>query len=51
MQTQKKAKTGGADGMGGVMNEGDLEAGVMGQQMNVEDVVALAPSEIIEEQV
>jgi hypothetical protein len=31
MQTQKKAKNGGINGMGGVMNEGDLGAGVMGQ--------------------
>ncbi len=48
MQTQKKTKNGG---MGGVMNEGELEVGVMGQQVNVEDVVALAPNEIVEEQV
>jgi len=35
------------------MNERDLEACVMGQQMqvNVEDVVALGPSEIVEKQI
>jgi hypothetical protein len=34
------------------MNEGNLEAWVMGQQVQagVEDVVSLGPSEIIEEQ-
>jgi len=32
------------------MNERDLEARVMGQQANVEDVVALAPNEIVEKQ-
>jgi hypothetical protein len=34
------------------MNEGDLEARVMGQQvqMGVEDVVALVQNEIVEEQ-
>jgi hypothetical protein len=37
--------------MGGVMNEGNLEARVMGQQASVEDVVALAPNGIVEEQV
>jgi hypothetical protein len=42
----------GANGMGGVMNEGDLEAWVMGQQVQVgvKDVVALGPNEIVEEQ-
>jgi hypothetical protein len=36
--------------MASVMNEGDLEAWVKGQQAqaNVEDVVALGPSEIVE---
>jgi len=33
------------------MNERDLEARVMGQQSNVEDVVTLAPNEIVKEQV
>ncbi len=33
------------------MNEGNLEARVMGQQASVEDVVALAPNGIVEEQV
>ncbi len=33
------------------MNEGHLEAGVMGQQTSVENVVALAPNEIVEKQV
>jgi hypothetical protein len=39
--------------MGGVMNERNLEARMMGQQAqaNVQDVIALAPSEIVEEQV
>jgi hypothetical protein len=57
MQTQKKvknvrideqvsAKT--IDGMGGVTNERHLEVGVMGQQVNVENVVPLVPSEIVE---
>ncbi len=34
------------------MNEGDLEARMMGQhtQANVQDVIALAPNEIVEEQ-
>jgi hypothetical protein len=36
--------------MGGVMNEKDLEAKVMRHQVSVEDVVALVPSDIIEEQ-
>jgi hypothetical protein len=51
MQTQKKTKNGGINGMGGVMNEKDLRAWVMGQQVNVEDVVALALNEIVDEQV
>jgi hypothetical protein len=38
--------------MGGVTNEGDLEAWVMGQQAQatIKDVVALSPNEIVEEQ-
>ncbi len=56
MQTWKKAKNVGIDqqistetihGMGHVTNERYLEVGVMGQQMNVENVV---PSEIVEEE-
>jgi hypothetical protein len=40
------------DGMRNAMNEGNLEARVMGQQvqMGVEDVVALVRNEIVEEQ-
>jgi hypothetical protein len=38
------------DGMGGVTNERHLEVGVMGQQVNVENVVPLVPSEIVEEE-
>jgi len=38
------------DGMGGVTNERYVEVGVMGQQVNVENVVPLVPSEIIEEE-
>ncbi len=37
--------------MGGVTNERHLEANVMGQQAAIEDVVPLAPSEIVEESV
>jgi hypothetical protein len=37
--------------MGGVTNEIHLEANVMGEQVDVEDVVPLVPSEIIEKQV
>ncbi len=56
MQTWKKAKSVGIDqristetihGMGRVTNERYLEVGVIGQQMNVENVV---PSEIVEEE-
>jgi hypothetical protein len=36
--------------MGGVTNEKHLEANVMGQQANVENVVPLVPSEIVEEE-
>ncbi len=36
--------------MGGVTNEKCLEANVMGQQANVEDVIPLVPSEIVEEE-
>jgi hypothetical protein len=36
--------------MGGVTNERHLEARVMGQQVNVENVVPLVPSEIVEEE-
>jgi Tfp pilus assembly PilM family ATPase len=36
--------------MGGVMSERHLEARVMRQQMNVEDVVPLVPNEIVEEE-
>ncbi len=59
MQTWKKARNVGAyqknstkaiDGMGGVMSERHLEARVMRQQMNVEDVVPLVPNEIVEEE-
>jgi hypothetical protein len=59
MQIRKKAMNVGADqqvltnvvdGMGGVMNERHLEAGVMGQQVSVENVVPLVPSEIVEEE-
>jgi hypothetical protein len=32
------------------MNERDLELGVMGQQVGVEDMVPLAPSEIVEKE-
>ncbi len=32
------------------MNERHLEAGVMGQQVSVENVVPLVPSEIVEEE-
>ncbi len=38
------------DGMGGVMNDKHLKARVMGQQMNVENVVPLLTSEIVEEE-
>jgi hypothetical protein len=31
MEIRKKVSNGGVDGMGGVMNEGDLEATMMGQ--------------------
>jgi hypothetical protein len=56
LQTQKKARNArvdqqvsikAIDGMGGVMNERHLEASVMGQQVGVEDVVPLVPSEIM----
>jgi hypothetical protein len=51
MQTRKKARN-DADGVHGVVNERDMEAGAMGQQMqaSVEDLVTLAPAEIIQEQ-
>jgi hypothetical protein len=38
------------DGIGGVKSEGHLEAMVMGQQVGVEDVVPMVPSEIVEEE-
>jgi hypothetical protein len=59
MQTQKKTKNVGANqqvstkaihGMGGVTSEGRLEARVMGQQTNVENVVPLVPTKIIEKE-
>jgi hypothetical protein len=60
MQTQKKVNNGATNqqastkfayGMVGVMNEEDLEVGLIGQQaqVGVEDVVALVPSEIVKE--
>ncbi len=60
MQTQKKVKNDVANqqawakfayGMVGIMNEGDLEARVIGQQAqaSVENVVAFVPSEIVKE--
>jgi len=36
--------------MGGFMNDEHLEARVMGQQTNVENVVSLVASEIVEEE-
>jgi hypothetical protein len=62
MQTQKRGRINASNqqalvestnGMGGVMNEEDLEIGVIKQQVqaNVEDVVALTPNGNIEEQV
>jgi hypothetical protein len=36
--------------MGGVTNEGCLEARVMGQKMNVENVVPLVLTKIVEEE-
>jgi hypothetical protein len=41
-----------ADGIHGVSNERDMEAGAMGQQMqaSVEDLATLALAEIIQEQ-
>jgi hypothetical protein len=36
--------------MGGVTNERHLEARVMGQQLSVENVVPLVPSEIVEKE-
>jgi hypothetical protein len=59
MQTQKKPKNArtnqqlsieAIDGMVGVMNKKHLEAKVMGQQANVENVVPFVPSEIVEEE-
>ncbi len=38
------------DAMGGITNERHLKARVMGQQMNVENVVPLVPSEFVEEE-
>jgi len=58
MQTRKKimnAKTyqqvlaKAIDGIRGVKSERHLEARVMGQQVGVEDVVPMVPSEIVEE--
>jgi len=58
MQIRKKAKNARVDqqvstmttnGMGGVRNESHFEARVMGQ-VNVENVVPLVPSEILEEE-
>jgi hypothetical protein len=50
MEIRKKTKNGETNGMGGVMNEGNLEARVMRQQAGVENVVALAPNGIVEKQ-
>jgi hypothetical protein len=46
----QQVSTEAIDGMGGVTNERHVEARVMGQQVNVENVVPLVPSEIIEEE-
>jgi len=46
----QQVSTKAIDGMGGVTNERHVEAEVMGQQVNVENVVPLVPSEIIEEE-
>jgi hypothetical protein len=59
MQTWKKAMNATAyqqvladvvDGMRGVMNDKHLEVRVMGQQTNVENVVPLVASGIVEEE-
>ncbi len=58
MQTRKKAINAKAyyqaltdvDSIGGVMNDEDLEARLMGQQANVENVVPFVISEIVEKE-